>query len=137
QIHIEAFIQSCKKTDRTLSRVFYRTSVVLCLIENILKSVYMSKPSEAEYEAYQVWSMIKISLRNVKILLLNSLSYINKARQDNTIKIISPDYNLANENEKVFNQDLRSLIENKNAMNNFINQAFRFKNHTLFNRSST
>ncbi|CAG8512685.1 10347_t:CDS:2, partial [Racocetra persica] len=43
---------------------------------------------------------IENSLKNAKALLLDSLSYINKARRDNAIKSISPEYNTPNANEK-------------------------------------
>ncbi|CAG8846925.1 6882_t:CDS:1, partial [Racocetra persica] len=44
-------------------------------------------------------------------------------RKNNTIKSISPEYNPTNENDKVFRQDLKTIIENKNVTNKFIQQA--------------
>ncbi|CAG8487830.1 11864_t:CDS:2 [Gigaspora margarita] len=58
-----------------------------------------------------------------RALLLDNLSYINNLRRQQSLKVISPNYTPSSEREKVFGDNLNSIIERKNATNKHFNKA--------------
>ncbi|CAG8632204.1 13776_t:CDS:1 [Dentiscutata heterogama] len=126
-----------KELDKVLAKVAYRTSAALRLLDNVLKSVYVSKPPHSDQDMLQAWSLIEGLLTNTRALLLDLLSFINQNRRDQAIKVLSPSYNPPADNEEVFSQDLSSLIEKENATNKFISEALRNKSHASNGRGNT
>ncbi|CAG8823075.1 34265_t:CDS:2, partial [Gigaspora margarita] len=111
-----------KETDKLLSKVAYRSSATLRPLDNTLRAIYYTKP-DTNLEALQAWNCIESSLKDTKVLLLDNLSYINDLRRQQSLKVISPNYTLSSEKEKVFGDDLNSIIERENATNKLFNKA--------------
>ncbi|CAG8810748.1 15439_t:CDS:2, partial [Cetraspora pellucida] len=92
---------------------------------------------QSDHDIYQAWAFIEGLYKNIRVLLFDSLSYINQARRDQAIKTILSSYNPLAENNEVFNQDLNTLIEKKNTTNKFITEALRNKRHVSSKRDNT
>ncbi|CAG8643871.1 558_t:CDS:2, partial [Racocetra persica] len=108
-----------RESDKVIAKISYRTSAVLCLLDNVLRALYQSKPPNSDYSVLQAWEDIETSFTNTQTLLFDTLLHY--------LLLMTRDGN---------REDLKDLVERENATNNFINKAFRNKAHAL-NRSNT
>ncbi|KAF0541066.1 hypothetical protein F8M41_005908 [Gigaspora margarita] len=97
--------------------------------------------SEIKYEApsmdKRIWKLIspqaketdkllaKVAypLKDTRSLLLDSLSYTNELRKQQSLKVILPNYAPPSDREEVFGEELGSIIEKENTTNNLFDKA--------------
>ncbi|CAG8608830.1 15905_t:CDS:2 [Cetraspora pellucida] len=89
--------RNSRENDKQFAKISYRTSAALSL---------------------DLWKALEQSLLDTRALILNSLSFTNEIRCNEAIKYISPTYQPAYEQEKVFGPtELRDTLEKENAKN--------------------
>jgi hypothetical protein len=115
--------RSDKETDRNYSKLLYRTSSVLRPIDNSLRIVYASKPSEEEGDTYESWRHLEQTILNSRALLLDTLSYGNSLRKDLALKSLSPNYKKRPTERGVFGKGLSDLVQEENNLNKLYTDA--------------
>ncbi|CAG8582884.1 7892_t:CDS:10 [Gigaspora margarita] len=88
-----------KETDKLLSKIAYRSSATL------------------------PWHYVETSLKDTRALLLDTLSYINDLRRQQSLKVILPNYTPPSGKEEVFGDDLEPIIEKENSTNKLFDKA--------------
>ncbi|KAF0348083.1 hypothetical protein F8M41_015597 [Gigaspora margarita] len=73
-------------------------------------------------EALMAWEYNETALKDTRSLLLDSLSYINELRKQQSLKVISPNCAPPSDREEVFCEELGSIIE-KNTTNKLFDKA--------------
>jgi hypothetical protein len=114
-----------KSYDKTLSKISYRSSAVLRPLDNALCALYEAQPREEEKDLFQSYKNMEAMLLHTRILLVDSLSYINDQRRELALKSISPSYSAPSESQEVFGEKLHDIIQKENAKNRLLNDAER------------
>ncbi|CAG8844432.1 26900_t:CDS:2, partial [Gigaspora margarita] len=125
--------KKAKDTDKILQKVSYCTSSALRLFDCSIRALYQTKPSEENKQALEAWEYMELSLLSTRSLLLDSLSYISKHRQEQAIKCINPAYQTKSEVETLFDDRLTEVIKAEMRRQNFSTTHYGRKNaHKTF-----
>ncbi|GBC31920.2 hypothetical protein GLOIN_2v1840614 [Rhizophagus irregularis DAOM 181602=DAOM 197198] len=98
-----------KETDKNYSRLLYKTSSVLRPIDNTLRMVYASKPTEDSGDSYESWLQLEQTVLNSRALLLDASSYGNDLRRELALKNLSSNYRKPTGQRGVFGDKLPEL----------------------------
>lgn len=112
-----------KETDRNYSKLLYKTSSVLRPIDNTLRMVYASKPTEDSGDSYETWLQLEQTVLNSRALLLDALSYGNDLRRELALKNLSSNYRKPTGQRGVFGDKLPELVQQENELNKLFNEA--------------
>ncbi|POG72320.1 hypothetical protein GLOIN_2v1840614 [Rhizophagus irregularis DAOM 181602=DAOM 197198] len=112
-----------KETDKNYSRLLYKTSSVLRPIDNTLRMVYASKPTEDTGDSYESWLQLEQTVLNSRALLLDALSYGNDLRRELALKNLSSNYRKPTGQRGVFGEKLPELVQQENELNKLFNEA--------------
>lgn len=123
--------RQAKDHDKDLRRLAYRYSSVVRPIDNALRSVYSSKPTESSGEIYEAWVHIEQTILNARALVLDALTFTNEIRQEQALKsTISFSYCKPPDRDEVFGDELYETIKKENEANKLLNDAaFQRRKH--------
>jgi hypothetical protein len=115
--------KSDKETDKNFSKLLYRFSAAIRLIDNTLRIVYATKPEEESGERYDTWVQLEQTVLNSRALVLDALSFGNDLRRELALKNLSPNYKRPTTQRGVFGDDLSNLVKDENELNKLFNDA--------------
>ncbi|PKY60218.1 hypothetical protein RhiirA4_483676 [Rhizophagus irregularis] len=125
-----------KEIDRNYSKLLYRTSSA---INNALRMVYASKPTDESGESYENWLQMEKTMLNSRDPLLDALSYGNDIRRELALKNLSANCKKPANQRGVFGDKLTEMVHEEYELNKLFNEAAfqknNFQNQTNFHLS--
>ncbi|CAG8449483.1 74_t:CDS:2 [Scutellospora calospora] len=111
-------------TDKVLSKLAYKFSSSLCLLDLVIKQIYKTKLPDEDQDGIALWKYLEEALLSTRLLILDALSVFNISRRDEALKSFMPSHQLAPETDFVFGEELQEIIEKGNREVKFFNNAF-------------